>query len=245
MGLLDNTVIVFTTDHGISALRGKGHVYDFGVEIAHVMHLPFGMRNGYEVDHLIPNVDFMPTLLDACGVEYPDDLNGRSFWPLLAGREYTPHETLFIERNFHGEHESDTSETYIDKYDPQRGVRTKDYHYIRHFRPDARERLPYRREISGFELRRGTECSIDGVYLPELHDARPAAELYDLRHDPWEQWNMIDRPEYAGIKRDLAARLDEWMRETNDPALSPEMPLPLESECYWPTKHTPITVEHR
>ncbi len=239
LGLRDNTLIVFTTDHGISHQRAKGHVYTGGVEISLLMRPPGGLNQGRAVPHLIPNIDLLPTLLDAAEAAVPDGLNGRSFWPLIAGRNYRPHHQIFIERNFHGEHPDRHAANYVDKYDPQRSVRTPEFCYIRHMRPDARPRPLYRHEITGCEEIPGRKM---GEFLPVADQLRPADELYDTRHDPWEQDDLTNRPEYAGIKNELAARLDQWMRETDDPALKDQMPPPIEPEPCWPVRGRPVTI---
>jgi arylsulfatase A-like enzyme len=230
-GLAENTLIVYTTDHGVACTRGKFHVYEPGVEVSLIMRPPrgWGLPGGRRLPHLLPNIDFMPTMLEAAGIQPPDGINGRSFWPLVTGGDYQPRTELFVERNFHGERAPDV-DGYVDLYDPQRCVRTAEFRYVRHFRPDVRPRLPYRREMQS------------GTYEQK---PRPEQELYDRRHDPWEQYNVAERPEYESIKRDLARKLDRWMHETDDPALSGERPAPLEKQAYWPTSDRPIDVIRR
>ena len=46
---------------------------------------------------------------------------------------------------------------------------------------------------------------------------RPEEELYDLRKDPWQLENVAGKPEYEKARKDMRARLDKWMKETNDP----------------------------
>jgi hypothetical protein len=48
---------------------------------------------------------------------------------------------------------------------------------------------------------------------------RPREALFDLYHDPTEQDNRVDDPDYAEVYEDLRGRLEEWMRETDDPLL--------------------------
>lgn len=127
LGLKDDALIIYTTDHGLGCYRGRMHVYQPGVEIALLIRPPFGAKRGYHVDHLIPNIDFLPTLLEAADVTIPEHLDGRSFWPLLTGQPYQPNERIFIERNFHGERDDIERPDFVDFYDPQRAVRTADF----------------------------------------------------------------------------------------------------------------------
>lgn len=220
LGLDENTIVLFTTDHGISNNRAKGTLYDRGVEVALLMQLPKGMRSGYRVDHLVQHIDVTPTLLEAAGVARPEALQGRSLWPLLTGGEYTPHESIFIERNFHGQ-KRPGQEDFDDVYDPVRSIRTPEYHYIRWMKPEAwyKPYLPWEAEKAAHA--KTPDCDLR---YPPNPQQRAAEELYHITHDPLEFINVADRPEYRHVKADLAARLRQWMEQTEDFALTDTPP---------------------
>lgn len=224
LGYRRNTILVFTTDHGIDNLRAKGTLYDRGVEVSLLMQLPEAMRNGIVVDDLIQNIDIAPTLLEAAGIDVPPDMQGKSFWPVLSGSAYQPHEALFIERNFHGQRPwlgDRWAEEHTDVYDPVRAVRTKDFHYIRYFDPGAWPRLPLPHEIAQV----ASDC--DRYYRspwPLLTGPRAEEELFHVTHDPGELRDVATQPEYAAVKQDLAERLDAWMRQTDDHVLTGAVP---------------------
>ena len=46
---------------------------------------------------------------------------------------------------------------------------------------------------------------------------RPAEELYDLSHDPWQMTNVAGDPRYSERKATLHAELDRYLAETKDP----------------------------
>jgi N-sulfoglucosamine sulfohydrolase len=212
MGFLDNSVVVFTTDHGISGLRAKGTIYDPGVEITTLMHLPDPQRNQTRVGELTQNMDFAPTLLDFAGLPVPEPMQGRSFKNLLTGGDYRPHDHLFIERNSHGK-----------SYDIMRAVRTRDMHYIRNFDPHAlREWLPH--EV---EHRIGDSCErwINQLW-PKPSEPRPPEELYVLSEDPREWTNRAGDPVLREAQEDLARKLDTWMRATGDFPITGHIPVP-------------------
>jgi len=214
LGYDRNTLVVFTTDHGISAPRSKGSLYDRGVEITLLVRMPDGSGAGTEVRHLIQNIDYVPTLLEAAGAPLPERLQGRSFWPLLAGGEYEPHEAIFIERNFHGENRIYGKRgDYVDRYDPMRAVRTPEFHYIKRFDPRVKCRawLP-------FEIPHPTLKAVEGdpFGLPEPREPRPEAELYQVTYDPLEFIDLHERPEFRQVRRELDERLMAWMQETDD-----------------------------
>ena len=79
-GLEENTVFVFTTDHGIEVPRAKWHLYDPGVGIACVIRYPAGgIAGGRDNGLLLSNVDYLPTMLTLAGLETPEHVQGLSF----------------------------------------------------------------------------------------------------------------------------------------------------------------------
>ena len=79
-GLAENTIVVYTTDHGIEFPRAKWFLYDAGIAVALLMRWPGGGITGGRVcDWLLSNVDFVPTLLDLAGVPIAQTVEGRSF----------------------------------------------------------------------------------------------------------------------------------------------------------------------
>jgi arylsulfatase A-like enzyme len=220
LGYGESTVLIFTTDHGISNTRSKGTLYDRGTEIALMVRMPGGERAGTVCNELIPNIDFAPTVLDAAGIAAPDDMNGRSFWPWLTGGSYEPREMIFTERNFHGERPYRGADHFIDLYDPSRAVRTKKFHYIRWFRPEAKKRPWYWWEVP-VDAEHGSDLEAFG---PEAAEPRNEEELYHVAHDPGEFRNVAGQPEYGAVKRRLANALHGWMKDTGDFALTGDVP---------------------
>jgi len=206
-GLDRNTVVIFTTDHGMAFPRAKSTLYDPGIGTALIMRFPPSWGIQGEYPQLLSNIDLTPTLLEMVGAPVPPAVQGRSFWPLLCGGQYAPRTEIFSEKNFH------------DCYDPIRCIRTDRYKYIRSFAdgPD----LPLPSDI---------QASIASNHLAgKPARPRPQEELYDLREDPWEQNNLAGSPEMASIQQDLKARLWAWMQQTDDPILEGK-PLPYPPE---------------
>lgn len=208
LGYSDNTLVIFTTDHGIANMRSKWWLYDRGVEISLLMQMPGTIEEGAVVPDLIPNIDIAPTILDAAGVAIPPTMQGRSFWGRLTGRPYEPHDALFIERN------------YQTDYDPMRAVRTDRFHYIRNFGEAPKEAwlphtVPYMNttyQTSFYEL------------WPPPSLPRAREELFDVVNDPEEFINLADEPAYREVKARLAAQLEQWMQRTKDPLLEGAIP---------------------
>jgi arylsulfatase A-like enzyme len=151
---------------------------------------------------MVSNVDVLPALLEAVGLDVPGNVEGRSFLPLLGsgplltGRDYRPNEYVFAEKTYH------------DTYDPTRCVRTERFKYIRYF------------EVCIFQdLRLATIPRVHYFKSPEAWRRRSCEELYDLQNDPLEGRNLADDPEYADVKDGLRQVLADWMRRTDDPLL--------------------------
>ncbi|MDX1359171.1 MAG: sulfatase-like hydrolase/transferase, partial [Clostridia bacterium] len=87
-GLEDDTLIVYTTDHGIPFPKAKATLFDNGTNTVLIMKYPRLIKKNSKYDNLISNIDLLPTLLDLCGIDIPDDMNGKSFSPLLKNGDY-------------------------------------------------------------------------------------------------------------------------------------------------------------
>lgn len=225
LDLVQNTLVVFTTDHGMSGPRGKGSLYGLGTEIALLMRLPGMAYANTDIHFPVSNISFRATLAEAVGISTVDQPQGKSLWPAICRIE-TPHpEPIFLERNFHGEKPWRTEADYIDCYDPVRAVRTERFLYIRNFLPRAKppEPLPGsgRSELIDW---RDWDRSFNFPAYP-----RPEEELYDLQLDPLELNNVATHPEYQQALQEFRAQTAQWMADTNDflpfaPPKRPEQP---------------------
>jgi N-sulfoglucosamine sulfohydrolase len=202
-GLERDTLLIFTTDHGLAMPRAKGMCYDPGLKTVLVMRLPGRFEGGRRVSSLLTNCDFMPTLLDFVGAPPAEGIDGRSFLSLLDGTAYEPRESIFAEMTWH------------DKYNPMRAIRTDRHKYIRNFgeRPLVYLPLDIYQGLSGQAMR--------GEYYGSR---RPEEELYDLQADPLEMTNLAGDPAHAGTLADLRGRVQAWMEETDDILLQGDVP---------------------
>ncbi|SEE85697.1 sulfatase family protein [Ruania alba] len=209
-GLTENTLVIFTTDHGVALPRAKCALYDPGLEVAWLMRCPrLGWTGGSRYDELVSNIDIFPTVLTAAGIEPTDRVHGRSLRPLLDGTSDGPavgRDAVYGEMTYH------------DYYDPRRCIRTERHKLIVNFtaapefmdssqswRPRTTPRTPVRR----------------------FH---PAVELYDLVEDPIEAHNVADDPAYESVRIELLQDLHRWMHETQDPLLDGAVTSPLHEQ---------------
>ena len=212
-GLDEDTIVVFTTDHGPEFPRAKMTVYDPGIKTALIMKCPGRIEAGTRIRNMTSNVDVLQTLLEAIGMPAPENAQGRSFWPLLTECPCAPRQEVFAELTWH------------TLYDPMRAVRTERYKYIWNIDPG--------RPI----LIGGPYAQRYGLEFIEQHygQPRPEEELYDLENDPAEMTNLAEDDDYRLVKKELAARLREFLHRTDDPVLAGPVPHPGQPgyECYW------------
>lgn len=102
LGLRDNTIVIFTSDHG-EHLGDHGRVQkgppglDSCTHVPLIVRYPAAIAPGGRADELIEAVDLAPTILDFCGVQQPPIFQGRTLRPLLEGRAYEGRTSVFIE----------------------------------------------------------------------------------------------------------------------------------------------------
>ena len=90
-GLAENTLLVFTTDHGLELPRAKWHLFDPGIAIGMVARWPKGGVTGGRVcEALTSNVDFTPTVLNLLNLPGADALQGESMAALWRGESDAP-----------------------------------------------------------------------------------------------------------------------------------------------------------
>jgi len=92
-GLLANTVIAFTSDHGEMLWErgrlGKGNFYEPVVRVPLVVAPPGGTQPVAESDEVVEVFDLAPTILDYAGAEIPPSMSAQSLRPLLEGRSWS------------------------------------------------------------------------------------------------------------------------------------------------------------
>ena len=200
-GMVDDTLFIFTVDHGIEAARDKWYCYDPGIGVALIMRWPDGhIPAGQTYDHLTSNIDFLPTILALIGAPIPDNVEGRSFAEVLLGRAEGP-----LRMAAYGVFQSKE----------QRYMRTDRYKFIRSFAP---HRVPPVPAGVGAHL---------GARVPKA----PVAQLFDLQTDPLETTNLATEPAYTDTFREMSDRLADWMEAVNDPILHGPTPTPYYQEA--------------
>ena len=208
LGLAQNTLVVFTTDHGIAMPRAKCSVYEPGLQTAFILRFPGrqGWHGGARHKAMVSNVDCLPTILDLAGIPVPPAVQGRSVAPLLEGRTYSPREAVFGELTYH------------EYYDPRRSVRTQNHKLIVNFSSAP----------AFMDPSQSWRPRSDTVVPPNrAFSYHPPFELFDLRRDPWEQNDLAKDPAYAPVLTELRSRLQKHMENTGDPLLAGAVASPM------------------
>lgn len=192
-----NTILIFTTDHGVAFPYAKGMLKKAGLETALIVKLPGSKQTGKQKEALLCNIDLLPTILDLINADIPADLDGTSFASLLTTEADTGRDSFFTEMTWH------------DQYRPMRGMRTKDFSYVRNFEdgPEVYISVDAHLSLSGQDVRKA-------CYIPNQPE-----EFYDLRVDPLERNNLIHDTSYQAIIQSFRDRVSQWMQDTRDPLL--------------------------
>lgn len=233
VGEAGDTMVVVTSDNGMPFPRCKANLYDCGVRVPLAIRWPARVSPGRRVEQFVSLTDLAPTFLEAAGLPVPAVMTGRSLLPILLG------ERDEIDRSFvltGKERHTPCQEAGNPGGTPMRAIRTKEFLYVRNFHP---ERWPagtpdYRNAFIPGAWYADVDNGPTKLLMIERREAgeswkrlyelsfghRPAEELYDLAKDPAQLHNVAQDPEYATIRAELAARLEEELRRTKDPRLS-------------------------
>lgn len=204
-GLLDNTLIIFMTDHGISHARGKQFLYNEGTHIPFIVRGP-GITSGKVREDLIEHIDMAAISLAAAGIPIPARMHGRDVF----AKDYQPRNAVFAAR--------DRCDETVERL---RSVRTDRYLYIRNFYPQ-RPHLQPNAYKDGKSIVQTLRMLHESARLDPLAESllfsstRPAEELYEWTSDRWQLTNLAAIPAHRTTLEQLRTRLDQWMIDTHD-----------------------------
>jgi len=194
--LRENTLVIYTTDHGLAFPGMKCNLTDSGIGVSLIMQGARPFNEGKVIDAMVSHVDIFPTLCDLLEIDPPDGLQGVSMLPLVQDRVETIRDEVFAEVNYHA------------AYEPKRAIRTERYKYIRRYDNRVAPVLP---NIDD-------SLSKDEWLEAGYRDlAPPQEQLFDLMFDPNETNNLLGDSGYVGVLAEMQSRLLEWMEATDDP----------------------------
>jgi N-sulfoglucosamine sulfohydrolase len=234
-GLHDKTIVIYASDNGWQMPRGLANCYDAGSRVPMAIRWGQQLKPGRDVDAFINNAELGPTILELTGIARPPEMTLPSFADLLldqpASSVASPvdRDSVFIERERH----ADVRRDHLGY--PMRAIRTRDFLYVRNLRSD---RWPAGDPdilfLHGRPFGDVDTTSVKDVLLAHLDDPefanfrrlifekRPAEELYDLKSDPHQIYNVAEQSVYAAKLSELRLRVDHWMQSTGDPRVDSE-----------------------
>lgn len=209
-GDLENTIVLFMTDHGISHVRGKQFMYDEGLHVPLVIAGP-GVEKGQVRDDLVEHIDIAAVSLAFAGIEIPKYMQAQNI--MSAG--YKPRSAVYAAR--------DRCDETVEHL---RSVRTHDFKYIRnylHQRPHLQPNA-YKdgKSIMKSFKEAGMHGKLNDVQQTLLNSTRPEEELYDLRKDPHEINNLAADTHYAETLQKMRKSLSRWEKKSGDKGVDPE-----------------------
>jgi arylsulfatase A-like enzyme len=201
LGIADNTLIVFTSDHGSNM---KGSLFNLdGTCVPWIMRWPHGIKAGIECNDLVQNIDLVPTFFGIAGAKVPEKylIDGRNLQPLFDGNKP----------------ERWRNHLYFE-IGSARAVCTKGWKYIA-------VRYP-KEQIAQIRKARPESLPKLMAYIGRLGIGTRGArntgffdcdQLYDLKSDPKEQRNLAADPHYEKRLKKMQGILRQYLESFNRP----------------------------
>jgi N-sulfoglucosamine sulfohydrolase len=227
-GMLDNTLIIATSDHGMPFPRVKGQIYDDG------FHIPLAVRWGDKikpsriVTDFITFPDVAPTIMAAAGVKLHPQMTGASFLPQLlspkSGRIDPDRDHTLLGKERHDIGRTDGEQLSVGY--PARAIRNDDYLYVRNFKPDRWpggdpaygllncDGSPTKSYLTGLSM-----ADPDFRFYELSFGKRKQEELYDMKNDPDCIHNLANAPQMQNVKTELWLQLKQELSEQGDPRI--------------------------
>lgn len=238
-GELENTLVIVTADNGMAFPRAKANCYDAGIHVPLAIRWGQGIQAGRTSADLVGFVDLTATIYDVTGVTPPNGeaaISGQSlrniFESSSAGIVDPARTAVFSGRERH------SSSRYLNLGYPQRAMRTRDYLYIRNFRPDRWPAgAPRKLDANGglgpqdggyhdIDACPSLTCLIENQDDPEVGDyfhwavdMRPEIEIFDLHADPGCLHNLANADGFEQTQADLTRQFEAVLQTTGDPRI--------------------------
>jgi N-sulfoglucosamine sulfohydrolase len=236
-GVADDTLVIFMSDNGMAFPNAKWQAYHQSTKTPLIVRWPANTNitpNTVDTDHFVSNIDFMPTILDALELDHriPDDLDGFSYLPLIeggtqAGRDnlVTGHyEAVWYSYGANADTVSNqvrrgytlhSSGKYVNEFNI-RCVQDDQYAYLYNAWHDGLKAYNIGDGTTSNFIRSAGESNEAFAEYRDFLYYRVPEEFYDIQNDPHMLNNLIND---AGMQSTIAgfrAKLETWMRDTND-----------------------------
>lgn len=226
-GMLENTLIVVTADNGMPFPRVKANVFEMNHHLPLAVMWKDGIKKpGREVDDLVNFIDFAPTFLEVAGLKASDigmkEMTGRSLKEYFFGplQRQTPPER---NRILLGKERHDIGRPGDVGY-PVRGIIKGNFLYVHNYEPN---RWPAGNPETGYLATDGSatksyilnhwaDGGMEMAYWQLNFGKRDSTGLYNISTEPTCMINLIDRPQYTNLIKEMKAQMEEELLSQGD-----------------------------
>ncbi|TBW28042.1 sulfatase [Gramella sp. KN1008] len=227
-GLLDNTIIVFTSDHGMPFPRCKAQEYEYSNHVPLAIMWPKGLKNpGRVIDDMVSFIDFAPTFLELAGIEF--DKSGMHSSPGISLTDI-----LFSDKNGQVNPDRDMVLIGKERHDysrpdnqgyPIRGIVSDEYLYLYNYDislwPAGNPEIGYL-DIDGSPtkseiLRLFRSGKDDSYWQWSMGKRKVNEEFYKIDTDKECMQNLANVPEFNHEMSDMKRRMYTMLKDQEDP----------------------------
>lgn len=227
--LMDNTIVVVTSDHGMPFPRMKGYAYHDSNHVPLAISWPARLKHtGRTVDDFVDFTDLAPTMLDVAGIDWKDSgmqpITGKSLRDIIesdkSGQVIAARDHVLI-----GKERTDVGRPNDEGY-PIRGIVTASHLFLKNYEPT---RWPAGNPETGYLDTDGSptksliidrgRVNRDDKFWRWNFGMRPSRELFELNNDPDCVRNVADSMAQAERITELEARMEKELKAQGDPRM--------------------------
>ncbi|WOH36591.1 sulfatase-like hydrolase/transferase [Thalassotalea fonticola] len=219
--LLDDTFVFYFGDHGGVLPRSKGYLFDSGLRVPLVVHIPKNyahltdFKQGSRTAGIVDFVDLSATAINLAGIPIPEHLDGTPFLGVNTSAKMVA--------------ESDESIAYADRFDEKvdliRSLRKGKYLYNRNYQPHlphgAQNQYRYR-QMAYRDWREQYQLGKLNAAQSQFFEPKQLEELYDVENDPHQVNNLAGKAEYKALLVNLRQSLQRQLKAMPDLGFYPE-----------------------
>ena len=212
LGVRDNTIVLFMSDHGISMPYSKINCYRASLRVPLLFSWPGRIEpQSIEEQQMVSAIDLAPTLLEMVGIGVPGHMAGRSFFPIMQGQKQQGRDFIvgYYYRNLR---QTNMFPTFT--------IETRDQAYIYNPWSDGRKEVhnsdyTHSRTLAAMWSKAETDHAVRRRV--DFHKYRVIEEFYDYSRDPYAFENLIHDIRYQSDVKKMKKKLAAWMAETDHP----------------------------
>ena len=224
-GLLENTLVIVTSDNGMPFPHDKGYTYWDSNHLPLAARWPRGIcQGGRVVTEFMSFIDFAPTFVELAGLQWTQTgmapPTGRSLTDIFRGGPVPERDHVIV-----GRERNDVGRPHDQGY-PIRGIRKANWLYLHNFEP---MRWPAGNPETGYmdsdssptktEVLKTRLVPAQKHYWDVCFGKHPQEELFDLTRDPDCLHNLAAQPEFQPVAAQLKQQLFEELKAQADPRM--------------------------